>query len=150
MAHDGLGADHTICKTAFIEAMRAQVFADTLAANAGDPAATEKATQAANNMDLPEVQKNFASLGEAVYQILTVHAQTTTSAATDEAFWQWVAGVNTWLAVLAHWQQGVTQAVNAWAAATPVEQALKNAITGLPSPGMPPASAPTSLHGGIA
>lgn len=134
----GLGSDSAVCVTAFIESMRAQVLAD----NPGDP-------DAAKNLDLPQVQKNFAPLGEAVYRIATAHAQTVSDAGADAAFWAWVGATNSWMASLSKWQQGVTTAFTAWAAATPAEKALRAAVIAVPAPGAPPAGAPARIRGQI-
>lgn len=138
MAHDGLGPDKTICKTEFIEAMRAQVLAD----NPDHP-------DAAENLDLPEVQRNFAPLGDAVYRIATQRAMTVSHAGDDAAFWKWVADLGAWIEAVSDWQQGVARAVASWTPTNPAEKAFKNAILALPNPGLPPASTPTRLNGRI-
>lgn len=131
----GLGPDNGICKTEFVEAMRARLIAD-------DP-------KAGDNVDREDVQKNLGALGLAVYRIATVHAETNSDAATDAAFWQWVSDVNAWLSKLSTWQKGVAQAFAAWTPTLPAEQALKTALIAVSDPGSPPASAPTALKGEI-
>jgi hypothetical protein len=117
----GLGSDHTTAATEFVEAMR--------------PIAKD-------NVDLKEVRRNLDALGLAVYRTLTVDAETVSDSASDAAFWQWVAAVQAWITA-------VTQAITTWTPSTPSEVALKTALTAVPGPGAPPASAPTSARGRI-
>jgi hypothetical protein len=129
-----LGTDNTTCKTEFVEAMRARLVADDLPGE---------------NVDRDDVQKNLGALGQAVFRIATVHAQTNSNAVTDTTFWQWINQVNAWLSALSTWQQGVAQAFANWTPTQPAEQALKTQLVAVPNPGLPPASAPTSLSGRI-
>jgi len=138
MPLQGLGPDTTVCVGEFIEAMRAQVIAD----NPDNPDAGDK-------LDSPLVQKNFAPLGEAVYRILTDPARLRSDAATDAAFWQWVAEVNGWLADLAAWRQGVTEAFAAWNPTGQADRDLRDQLLAIPEPAPPPAREPSSLTGRI-
>jgi len=150
MAHEGLGADSTFCAGAFIEAMRAPLLAEQAAAEAaGETEKAEALAKAAANLDDPQVRKNIAPFGEAVFQIVAVRARTASDATTDAQFWQWVAAVGAWLAALSNWRAGVTQAFTNWAAATPSEQALRNAVIGVASPGPPPGPPPPGLLGRV-
>ena len=135
MARPGLGPNPDDCTTQFVEAMRARL-------NAMDP-------PQGNNVDDPEVQKNFAALGQAVYQIATALAAPTSDSAEDAAFWDWVADVQAWLLKLSTWQAGVAQAFTTWAPATAPETSLRNLVRAVPAPGAPPATAPTRLKGRI-
>ena len=128
-----LGADNTICRTEFVEAMRARLIAD-------DPSAGA-------NVDQPAIQANLGALGLAVYRIATVHTETLSDAGTDAAFWQWVADVQAWLAALSDWQSSVAQTFDAWAPTQAAEQILRAALKQIPAPGAPPALAPTALQG---
>lgn len=128
----GLGADHTLCKQEFVEAMRKRLNDDNLPGS---------------NVDDPSVNKNLAALGQAVFRIATVHAQVTSNAGADAAYWQWVADVAAWLAALRAWQTGITAAFTAWVPGTPPDVALKTALLAVPAPGAPPAAAPATLTG---
>ena len=130
----GLGPDKEISKTEFIEAMRARL--ETQEPGLGD------------NVDDPSVSANLGALGEAVYKIATVHAETYSNATDDIEFWQWVEDVDEWLHDLADWQQGVTQAFSDWAAAGAANISLKSDITSLSAPGSLP-TPPTFLKGRI-
>lgn len=116
-----LGPDKTICKKAFVDAMRPI---------AGD------------NVDLPQVNPNFGALGLAVYNILTQDAETSSNSTIDATFWKWVAALDAW-------QQGVVQAFTNWQPTQPDGQALKAAILAVPTPQSASASAPTKLGGKI-
>ena len=131
----GLGPDNEICKTEFVEAMRARLEAETPGSGI--------------NVDRDDVKPNLAALGLAVYRIATVHADTISDSTTDATFWQWVSDVNAWLSKLSTWQKGVAQAFAAWTPTLPAEQALKTALIAVADPGSPPASAPTALKGEI-
>lgn len=130
----GLGTNKDICKTEFVEAMRARLEAEQ--PGLGD------------NVDEPSVSANLGALGEAVYKIATVHAETFSDGAADSDFWQWVDEVDQWLRDLAAWQNGVSQAFAAWSPPDPAGQSLKAAITALTGPGAVP-SPPTELKGKI-
>ncbi|MFH1217120.1 MAG: hypothetical protein V1706_11530 [Pseudomonadota bacterium] len=130
----GLGPNKNITKHEFIEAMRARLEAQEAGLGA--------------NVDEQSVSDNLGALGEAVYKIATVHAETLSDDATDHAFWQWVEDVDNWLHKLASWQQGVNQAFSAWAASGTANLQLKSAITALQSPGSLPAP-PEELKGKI-
>src|SRR5215212_3135153 len=112
MARPGLGSNPDKCTTELVEAMRARL-------NALDP-------PQGSNVDDPEVQKNFAALGQAVFQIATALAATTSDASEDAAFWAWMADVQAWLLKLSTWQAGVAQAFTNWAPATAPEISLRN------------------------
>jgi hypothetical protein len=129
-----LGADNVVCKGEFVEAMRDRLDADGLPGS---------------NVDEPGVNKNLGALGQAVFRIATVHAQTTSTAASDAAFWQWVSNVTAWLTAVDAWQNGVTAAFTAWTPTTAPEIALKTALSAVPVPGPPPAAAPAALGGRI-
>jgi hypothetical protein len=124
-----------IAKKEFIEAMRVRLEA--------------KQSGLGKNVDLPDVQDNLGALGQAVYRIATVFAETRSDATTDSAFWQWVGQVNDWLADLRAWQQGVADAFATWVPENSSEQQLKKAIQTVPDPGAPPALAPTKLMGKV-
>ena len=63
MSHEGLGPDNSVCKTAFVAAMKAQILADQAAAVvAGDQEKADVLAQTAANMDKPEYQKNIEPL----------------------------------------------------------------------------------------
>jgi hypothetical protein len=128
-----LGSNHETCTGELVEAMRARLDTE-------DPPAGE-------NVDKPQVRKNFEALGEAVHQILTVRAETISQAPQDASFWAWIAAVTGYLAALGSWQQGVRQAVQAWTPADAPGQQLKAAILALPVPGAAPGPAPTGLTG---
>jgi len=128
-----LGSDNTVCAGEFVEAMRARL-------NMLNP-------PAGGNVDDPNVKPNLVALGQAVFQILTVDAQTFSNAASDAAFWAWIAAVNAWLGKLSAWQAGVTAAFNAWAPATAPDQTLKAALAAVAAPGAAPAAAPSQLTG---
>lgn len=131
----GLGPDREISKNEFIEAMRDRLEAEEPGLGA--------------NVDKPSVQENLGALGQAVYRIITVHAETESNSSTDEDFWQWVADVNTWLSKLENWQKGVAQAFADWTPTNLNDQALKDAITTLPSPGSSPGLTSGILKGKI-
>ncbi|MBV7328175.1 hypothetical protein KFU94_07920 [Chloroflexi bacterium TSY] len=131
----GLGNDNTISKTEFVDAMRVRLEAEQSGLGA--------------NVDDPSVQENLGALGQAVFRIATVHAETFSDGGTDDAFWQWITDVNAWLSGLATWQQGVAQAFDDWAPTQPAEQALKDKLIAVPSPGSPPMQPPTNLRGKI-
>jgi hypothetical protein len=129
-----LGPDNIVSKNEFVEAMRQRLDADGLPGT---------------NVDRPDVNKNLAALGQAVFRIATVHAQTTSSAAQDAAYWQWITDVGAWLTALDTWQNGVTAAFTAWAPATAPETTLRTALLAVPAPGAPPLVAPATLSGRV-
>lgn len=147
MAQEGLGPDYTVCKQQFIAAVQDQIVADLLAANPDDPEAQQKAEA---KTQTPSIQNSFTPLADAVFRIVTVHAQVSSDSAVDAAFWQWVADVQSWLSALAAWQEGIAQAFAAWAPTQPAEQELQTALLRVASPGPAPAMAPVSLRGRIA
>lgn len=130
-----LGSDNAIAKTEFVEAMRQRL-------------EDEKPGLGAN-VDEDGVQKNLGALGEAVFRIATVRAETVSDSTMDSAFWKWIADVNLWLSALSAWQQGVATAFSNWTPAQQPEKDLKNAITGLQAPGSPPLSGPSKIRGKI-
>ncbi|SRR6266446_4664818 len=123
-----LGPDNTICKKEFTDAMRARLEADKPGSG--------------SNVDLPDVQKNFGALGQAIYNIATRDADTTSNANIDPAFWKWVAALDAW-------QKGVAQAFTNWQPTQPDGQALKTAILTVPTPQSTSAPAPTTVKGKI-
>ncbi len=131
----GLGPDHEIAKGEFVEAMRARL--EAMQEGLGE------------NVDEPDVNANLGALGEAVYRIATVQANTSSSAIEDAQFWSWVNDVNAWLGMLSAWQVGMVQAFESWVPTDPQDQALKATIIALADPGLPPADGPTSLTGRI-
>lgn len=131
----GLGSDKEISKLEFIEAMRRRL--------------EEEKPGLGANVDESGVQKNMGALGEAVFRIVTVHAETVSSTDTDSAFWQWVSDVNAWLAKVAAWQQGIAQAFTSWTPTLTAEQNLRTAVTALPSPGSPPSTSPVKVQGKV-
>ena len=130
-----LGADNAICRDEFIDAMFQRLEDE-------EPGLGE-------NVREPGVEKNLTALGEAVFQILTGHAETVSDVTEDAGFWQWVTEVNTWLAALATWQQSVDQAFANWVPTQPAEQNLRADLIAVPDPGAPPILTPTSLRGRI-
>jgi hypothetical protein len=128
-----LGSDKTTCATELREAMRVQL--DTL-----DP-------PAGSNVDNPQVRPNFDALGEAVYQILTADAETTSAAAQDPVFWAFLGDLRTEIEQLRAFGAGLRNAFAAWDPNNPASGAtLKAAISGLTVPTSTPA-APGSLKG---
>jgi hypothetical protein len=136
-----LGATNEACVSEVIEAMRSRVLADAPDASTGQ--------QLAQNLDKPEVQRNLAPIGDAVFRILRLRARPTADATTDAAFWQWVADVHARVTAIEAWQQGLAAAFAAWTPASPADVALKQAVSGLPAPsgGFPPP--PKSLAGEV-
>lgn len=128
-----LGPNNAIAATEFVEAMRARLIAQ-------DPALGP-------NVDDPAVRPNLEALGQAVYRIATVHAETVSDAGSDAQFWAWVNGVQTWVTALAAWQTGVRAAFNAWTPTLPAEQALRAALLAVAVPPAPPGAAPTAQRG---
>jgi hypothetical protein len=150
MSHEGLGPDNSVCKTAFVAAMKAQILADQAAAVVdGDQEKADALAQTAANMDKPEYQKNIEPLAEAVYQISATHANTAADNGSDPQFWQWMADVTGWLKDLSAWQQGVAHAFSNWAAAGGADINFRDAVKGLADPGQPPALIPAKLSGRI-
>ncbi len=130
-----LGADNTICKGEFVEAMRARLVED-------DPAL-------GTAVDKPGAQKQLGAMGQAVYRIATLHAEATSDGASDREFWEWVAAVAQWTADLGAWQAGVVEAARAWAPTSAREQAFRTALLNLRQPGRPPSEPPRQLRGRI-
>jgi hypothetical protein len=130
-----LGTDKTIAAKEFVDAMRARLVAQdpSLGANVDDPA----------------VRPNLEALGQAVFRIATVRAETVSDAASDAAFWQWVGEVQTWVTALAAWQTGLRAAFAAWTPTLPAEVALKAALLLLAVPPVPPTAPPNALRGTI-
>lgn len=130
-----LGPDKTICATELREAMRAHL--DTL-----DP-------PVGSNVDKPEVRPNFDALGDGVWRILTVDAETLTAAAQDPVFWTFVSTLRGEVEQLRAFDQGLKAAFAAWDPAVPASgTTLKGAIAALTVPGTTPA-APTALRGRV-
>lgn len=130
----GLGTDSTLCKNEYVEAMRARL-------DALDP-------PLGANVDDPEVQKNFAALAEALFNVLTVHSDVVSNAAVDAAFWQWVADMVVWAQAMKAWQAGLHAAFQSWAPAGGADLAFRSAVLALAQPGAVPA-APSSIGGKI-
>ncbi|GAB3433638.1 hypothetical protein [Flindersiella endophytica] len=131
----GLGTDKTTCATELREAMRVRL-------NAMDP-------PAGANVDSDQVRPNFDALGEAVFRILTIDAETISAAAQDSAFWQFVTDLRDEVDALRAFDAGLKTAFTAWDPALPASGAtLKNAISNLTVPGSTPA-APASLKGKV-
>jgi len=130
-----LGSDNTICTNEFVGAMRARLEADKPGSGA--------------NVDLPDVQKNFHALGQAIYHIAVEHAETTSDTTSDQIFWQWVTDVENWLLSLSRWQQDMAKAFQNWQPTQTDDIAIRDAITHIADPGLPPSRQPTSLKGKI-
>lgn len=128
-----LGPDKTICAKEFVDAMRARL--DALNPPLG------------GNVDKPEVKPNLEALGQAVFRILTVDAETFSDVTADPSFWAWMAAVNTWLGKLSAWQSGVAAAFSAYAPVATPETNLRTALLAVPAPGAPPTVVPSSLTG---
>lgn len=130
-----LGPDKTVCATDLREAMRAALDAKT--------------PPLGSNVDLPDVRANFDALGDGVYKILTVHAETASAAAQDPAFWAWVTSLRTEVEALRAFEAGVKTAFAAWDPTVPASgTTLKGAIAALTVPGST-AAAPASLKGKV-
>ena len=127
-----LGPDETICKQEYIETMRTRMEADSPGSG--------------KNMDDPDVQKTFDTFAQALYRVATLHAETRSDNGTDPGYWNWVGAVTAWMGAMAAWQSGVRHAVSAWAPAPGTDQALRNALLQLGSPGPVPAP-PTAITG---
>jgi hypothetical protein len=140
-ARDGLGTTNDRCVGAVIEAMRSRVVADA------PDVATGQAL--AGNLDRPEVQRNLAPIGDAVFRILTQHALTTADASSDPSFWQWLADVHARVAAAEAWQRGLAEAFAAWTAASAADLALKQAVSGLAAAAAVHPPAPVSLAGKV-
>jgi hypothetical protein len=130
----GLGSDKTIAMNEFVAAMRARLESEQAGLGA--------------NVDDKSVSENLGALGQAVYRIATVHAETRSDTTADSAFWQWIIDVDDWLHDLAAWRQGVTKAFADWTAAGTANQKLKADIAALSAPGSLP-SPPTFMKGKI-
>lgn len=128
-----LGADGTVCTDGLVAAMRARL----------------EEIGMGDNVDLPDVKKNFDALGTGLHQVLTVRAETASDPVADADFWAWVQAVNAWMAAVAAWQTGLAAAFNSWAPTQPAEQAFRSAVIGLQSPGAPPPTPPQLLRGRI-
>jgi hypothetical protein len=127
-----LGPDETVCRQEYIETMRARMEADSPGSG--------------KNMDDPDVQKTFNTFGQVLYRVATIHAETQSDETTDADYWKWVAAVSDWQSAMAVWQNGVRQAFSSWAPVTPGDQALRNAVLQLASPGPAP-TPPNGLKG---
>jgi len=128
----GLGPNHNIAKTEFINAMRARL--------------EREDKKLGKNMDDDAVKKNMGALAEAVYRIVTVHTDAVSSPQEDPEFWEWMDQTNRWLQELGQWQKGVAQAMDQWAAATPADLQLKAKLAALTQPGNLP-EPPSALKG---
>ncbi|MEU4713976.1 hypothetical protein AB0F73_10050 [Micromonospora purpureochromogenes] len=130
-----LGPDKTICATELREAMRSQL--DTLNPPLG------------SNVDDPRVKPNFDALGDGVWRILTVDAETISSAAQDPMFWAFITNLRTEIEQLRAFDAGLKTAFAAWDPTLPASgTALKTALAALAVPGSTPA-APTRLDGRV-
>ncbi len=123
-----LGPDNTICMQEFMDRMR--------------PIAGKNPTTLLDNVEDPQVKPNFGALGQAIYNIATVHAEMTSNATIDAAFWRWVAALDSW-------QKGVVQAFTNWQPTQPDGQALRTAVLAVATPQSTSASAPTAMKGKI-
>ncbi len=130
----GLGTDHTICKTEFVEAMRARLASDR--------------PELGDTVDKPGAQKNLGAFGLAVYRIATSHAEVVSEADTDAQFWQWFESLENWASEISDWQRSLVKVFANWEPSQPADEALKEAILRLPNPGAPPRP-PHSLTGRI-
>ncbi|MFZ3566658.1 hypothetical protein ACOKM5_06750 [Streptomyces sp. BH097] len=129
----GLGPDGTTCATELREAMRARL--DALTPPAG------------KNVDSDEVRPNFDALGRAVHRILTVDAETISTAGQDATFWRLLTDLRDEVEQLRAFDAGVKAAFAVWDPALPSSGAtLKSTIAGLTVPSATPA-APDSLKG---
>jgi hypothetical protein len=130
-----LGNDHQTCTTEFVDAMRARLDSEQPPLGA--------------NVDSPDVRKNFEALGEAVFQILSARAETTSGSAQDAVFWTWVTKVTEQLVALTTWQAGVRTAVQNWSPPDSAGIQLRSAILALAVPPAAPATAPAALTGRV-
>jgi hypothetical protein len=131
----GLGPDKEISKSEFIEAMRARLEAEQ--------------SGWGKNVDQPSVADNLGALGEAVFKILTIHAETISNSSKETIFWQWVSEINAWLSSVRKWQKGIAGAFQNWAPVSTEGKNLKNAINAISDPGDPPLNAPNRMKGKI-
>lgn len=128
-----LGPDKTTCATQLREAMRAQL--DTMTPPQGD------------NVDKPQVRPNFDALGDGVWRILTLDAETISAATQDPTFWTFIATLRAEVEQLRAFDAGLQAAFAAWDPALPSSGVtLKAAIAALSVTGSTP-TAPTSLNG---
>jgi hypothetical protein len=139
----GLGLTSDTCVSEVIEAMRKQILAEP------DPEDPTSGQALAENLARPEVRRNLAPLGEAVYRILTEHARPVTDATTDPAFWSWVAETQARVVALGAWQRGVVQAFANWTPVAASDKQLKQAIAALAPPSESAPAAPSALGGEI-
>jgi hypothetical protein len=130
----GLGDDNGVCKEAFITAMRNRLEAEKEGLGA--------------NVEEPAVQQNLGALGQAVYTILTAHAETRSDASVDRDFWRWMERLDDWLQELRSWQLGVAKAFADWSPAEASARQLKASIAAVNAPGSLP-QPPRSLRGKI-
>jgi hypothetical protein len=130
-----LGSDKAACAAELREAMRAQL--DKL-----DP-------PAGSNVDNPAVSPNFDALGDGVFRILTVKAETFSERALDSAFWDYISGLQTEVEALRAFNTALLQAFIAWNPAVPATTTtFRNTVALLTVPSSTPA-APSSLKGKI-
>jgi hypothetical protein len=125
-----LTTDPPVCGEAFVEAMRANPLA-------GD------------NVDRDDVKPNLFALGGAVRTILVDEAEIISDAASDAAFWQWVAGLSAWAKQMEAWRSSVRAAFNDWTPADGSGKALKKAVLEASQPPAGPPAAPTRVKGRI-
>lgn len=130
-----LGPDRTKCATQLSEAMRAEL--------------DKRNPPAGSNVELEEVKANFGALGDGVWRILTLDAETTSASAQDSTFWSFVSTLRGEVEALRAFDAGLKAAVALWDPATPASgTALKAAIAALTVPPSTPA-APATLTGKI-
>jgi hypothetical protein len=130
-----LGPDKTTCATELREAMRAQL--NTLIPPLG------------SNVDNPQVKPNFDALGDGVWRILTLDAETISAAAQDPVFWAFIANLRTEIEQLRAFDAGLKTAFAAWDPTLPASgTTLKAALATLAVPGSTPA-APARLNGKV-
>jgi len=130
-----LGPDKATCATELREAMRTQL-------NTLDP-------PQGSNVDNEKVKPNFDALGDGVWRILTVDAETFSTTTQDSVFWAFIATLRTEIEQLRAFDAGLKTAFAAWDPTLPASgTTLKTAIAALTVPTSTPA-APTGLTGRI-
>ena len=130
-----LGPDKTTCATELREAMRSQL-------NTLDP------PQGAN-VDNEKVKPNFDALGDGVWRILTLDAETFSTTTQDSVFWAFIAALRGEVEQLRAFDAGLKTAFAAWDPTVPASgTTLRGAIAALTVPTTTPA-APTTLIGKV-
>jgi hypothetical protein len=130
-----LGSTKAACAAELREAMRTQL--DTL-----DP-------PAGANVDNPAVSSNFDALGDGVFRILTVDAETFSERALDSPFWDYISGLQAEVEALRAFNAALLAAFGAWNPTVPATTTtFRNTVATLTVPSSTPA-APGSLKGKI-